>query len=160
MNCFMKKIEKVFIDEMKEALSTIREEIQFIDRTARYGIIEVQLSNEASTKKYSLMNIKTEKCWCFSVYLGRQMARIQIGTIHPDIKTDWVVAAITKEIELKYEIVNSNKTKIINWWGYGLEIFATLSEADYRELPYVIFMYEQKIKHCYWRENPIMLHIR
>lgn len=78
------------------------------------------------------------------MYLGKRKARIRNSANHPDIKPEWVVVAFTKEIKLQYEIVGANKTKILNWWGYALEIFANMSETDYRELPYVILCRNKK----------------
>lgn len=46
---------------MEEELIIIKEDIQFIDKAARYGTIEVQFVDEATAKKYSLQNLKTNK---------------------------------------------------------------------------------------------------
>lgn len=121
MTCLSKKIENALIGEVKKLLSIIKEEIQFINKAVTYVTIVFQCVDEATIKKYSLMNIKMNKCWCFPVYLGRRMARTRTGAIHPDIKPVWVVAALTKVIKLEHKIVSANKTKILNWWGYGLK---------------------------------------
>lgn len=73
------------------------------------------------------------------------MAQIRTSANHPDVKVEWVVAATSKVIRLKREIVSSNRTKTWTWWSYGLEIFVTLSEEDYREMPYVLLYMNKKL---------------
>lgn len=52
-----------------------------------------------------------------------------MDAIPPDVKP---------EIKLNYEVVSSNRIKVVNWWGFGLEIFLMIAEEDYRDLTQVI----------------------
>lgn len=47
------------------------------------------------------------------MYMGRHLAGIRIGAISQDVKPELVVAALVKEFELEYEIVNINRTKVV-----------------------------------------------
>lgn len=38
-----------------------------------------------------------------------------------------------------------NKIRTLNWLGYGLEIFVTMSQEDYRELPHMLLCRNKKL---------------
>lgn len=82
----------------------------------------------------TMESLKAEKWWLFPMYMGRRLARIRIGAIPPDVKPGWIVAAIMKEINLDYEVVNTNRTKAVNLLGLGVEIFVTIAEEDFGEV--------------------------
>lgn len=52
-----------------------------IDRAARNETIEVQFADEATAKKYSSMNIKNGKWWCFPMYLEREWLKLELAQI-------------------------------------------------------------------------------
>lgn len=51
--------------------------------------------------------------------------------------TLWVVAAISKEITFEYEVISTTRIKTLNWLRYGLELFLTIVEEDFKDLPHV-----------------------
>lgn len=55
------------------------------------------------------------------MYMGRRIRRIRFSDIYPDMTPEWVVIDLVKEINLKCSVVNLNETRIVYWWGYGLE---------------------------------------
>lgn len=57
------------------------------------------------------------------MYMGRRVVVVRVSVILPDIRSEWVVAALVKEIKLQYDVMSSNRAKFVNWWGYGLDIF-------------------------------------
>lgn len=57
------------------------------------------------------------------MYIGRRVARVRSGAIPPNLKAEWLVADLVKGIKHKYEVRNSNRTKLVNWWRFGLEIY-------------------------------------
>lgn len=79
------------------------------------------------------------------MYLGRRLARIRTGSIHPDVKPEWIVVTICKETKLEHEVVNKNRIKTRDWWGYGLEIFLRVEEKDLKGFPYIIVCKGKKL---------------
>lgn len=42
--------------------------------------------------------------------MGRRILRNRVGGIHPDIRVEWVVATLVKEIQLGFKVVSLNRT--------------------------------------------------
>lgn len=59
--------------------------------------------------------------------MGRRIVSIMIGGMYPDIRAEWVVAALDKEIQLELKVVSSNRAKFVNWWEYGMELYLSFS---------------------------------
>lgn len=111
--------------------------ITFVTRAKRYGTVEAVFEYENMAKKMAMEDFKSEKWWLFPMYMGRRLVRIRVGAIPSYVKPEWIVTTIVMEIKLDYEIVNTNRTKVVNWWGYGVEIFVTIAK-DFRDLPQII----------------------
>lgn len=87
------------------------------------------------------------------MYMERNVMKVKVGAIQPNVKPECVVAALVDGIRMEFEIVSSNRTKIANWWrydlevaswwGYDLEVYLTISEEDYGDLPRIIVCNEQ-----------------
>lgn len=103
------------LEEMEEVVISLKCNIIFMDKAARFETVEVQFVSEATLKKYLLINIKTNKWWLFPIYMGRSVARIRTGAVHPDGKREWVVAVVLKEIKLVYKVESVYKTETLNW---------------------------------------------
>lgn len=48
---------------------------------------------------------------------------------------------LLKDIQMECEVISMNRTKVVNWWGYGLEVYLALTEEDYR----VVVCYERNL---------------
>lgn len=100
-------------------------------------MVEVSFNTYQIAKKYTTKIITSEKWKLFPVYMGKKIVRVKIGGILPTIRKEWVVAALIKDIKEDYKIISINNAQVIDWWGYGLEVFLSVSEKIRKELPQV-----------------------
>lgn len=58
------------------------------------------------------------------------MVEVGFGAIHSDVRPEWVMAALVKEVELEYTVVSSNGASVVSRWGCVLGVCLTVAEED------------------------------
>lgn len=141
LNINTKKIEDVLTKDIEAIFREVKCEINFISRTNKFGMMEVSFKTEQIAKKYATKNITSEKWRLFHMYTEKKVVRVRIGGIPPKIKEEWVVASLLKDIK----IISISNTQVVDWWEYSLEVFLSVSEKIWKELPQVFVCGEQRL---------------
>lgn len=94
------------------------------------GTVEVQFKRENVAKMYACKNLNSEKWKMYTMYMGDCIVRITVGAIHPDIRAEWLVATLGKDIQMDYTFVSSHRSGFVNWWWYSLQLYLAISEVD------------------------------
>lgn len=94
-----------------------------ITRARRFTTVEMQFRNEEVARRW-ILKLNTEKWKLFPMYFGRRIVRNIVGGIYHDIRAEWFVAALVKYIQADFKIMSLNITEVVNWWGYGMELYS------------------------------------
>lgn len=58
----------------------------------------------------------------------KRIARMWVGGVAPELEAERLAAAVLYRMSKDTEIVQATKTHQLNWWGFVLELFLTISE--------------------------------
>lgn len=65
-----------------------------------YGAVKVQFEDENVAKRYVRNSLNSENLRLFTMYIERRIVIMRVGTIHRDVRPEWKVATLVKEIKL------------------------------------------------------------
>lgn len=109
----------------------------FYTKGESYGAVEVRFANMELTVVYATTILETEKWLLFPTYIVRKIVRMSIGRAPPEIKVEWLAAAILSNVNENIRLGQATRTQQLNWWGYNLELFLIIPERNLRYLPKV-----------------------
>lgn len=66
--------------------------------------------------------------------MSQRIERIRKGVIPPEAKP----CDVLKDKKYEKEIMQANKMRVINCWGFGPELFLSLTEEDFRNFSQIV----------------------
>lgn len=124
---------KVGIAPEKVARGTLKElknNVIFYTGDAKFCFIETKLKNRETAVSNAMKQLRIEEWILFPTYLGKRVAQVRVGRIQPEIEAAWLAVAVLQGMSDEAEIIQVTKPQQLNWYGFGLELFLSISEEE------------------------------
>lgn len=62
------------------------------------------------------------------------MAALCVGRIPSEIEPEWMAVVVLGGSGTDAEVMQASRAQQVNWWGFGLELFLSVSEERQRKV--------------------------
>lgn len=77
---------------------------------------------DADTTYVASITPATTENWVFyHIYMDKLIVKVEIGSVPPEINSEWLVAAVLDDSEKLYNMITVRRTETLQCWGLGSE---------------------------------------